>query len=401
MKKLLPPGGLVVVPSWPRRACLQAALMAGVAVLPARAAGSDPAGPLATVSRQRVLRFPRDHGAHLQARIEWWYLTGALQAQERTGPDGLWGFQITFFRARTGVALELPGRLAPRQLLFAHAALSGIGAQRHWHADRIARWDGQPDAPGAHAAIDTTDVAIGRWHLRRAVTGAASPAHAALQLAADALGSAARPGFAMRLSLQRQQPLLLQGQAGFSRKGPQESQASHYYSEPHLQARGQLQVQGQTLEVSGRAWLDHEWSDEIMHPDAVGWDWIGISLDDGSALTAFQLRRSDASALWAGGSFRRPGQAQAQVFAADEVRFVALRSWQSPSSGARYPVAWTVQCPAGAFEVHALMDAQELDSRGSTGTIYWEGLSELRGTSGARLGLGYLEMTGYAGRLRI
>ena len=88
-------------------------------------------------------------------------------------------------------------------------------------------------------------------------------------------------------------------------------------------------------------------------------------------------------------------------FGPDEVRFDALRRWASPATGARYPVQWRITTPVGAFELRALMDAQELDSRASTGTVYWEGLAELRDDGGARLGLGYLEMTGYAGPLRL
>ncbi len=83
------------------------------------------------------------------------------------------------------------------------------------------------------------------------------------------------------------------------------------------------------------------------------------------------------------------------------MRFAAGRRWASPATGARYPVQWHIETPAGRFKLRALLDAQELDSRGSTGTVYWEGLSELLDASGRRVGLGYLEMTGYAGRLRL
>ena len=200
-------------------------------------------------------------------------------------------------------------------------------------------------------------------------------------------------GFALDLTLTRIQPLLLQGDGGFSRKGPEEAQASHYVSEPQLLATS---ADGSR----GRAWLDHEWSDILLHPQAVGWDWIGINLFDGSALTAFVLRRRDGSALWAGGSFRAAGGA-VQAFTPEQVRFTAGRRWQSPGSGTAYPVQWHVDTPAGRFEVRALLDAQELDSRQSTGTIYWEGLSELLGAQGRRVGLGYLEMTGYAAPLRL
>jgi predicted secreted hydrolase len=158
--------------------------------------------------------------------------------------------------------------------------------------------------------------------------------------------------------------------------------------------------------VQGRAWLDHEWSDTLLAPGAQGWDWIGFNLADGSALTAFQIRPQPGAAgsaarpLWAGGSWRAAGQAPRDLGPA-EVRFEPLRWWTSRASGARYPVAWRVTTPVGRWEVRALLDAQELDSSASTGAIYWEGLSALLDEAGRRVGLGYLEMTGYARPLRL
>ena len=156
-----------------------------------------------------------------------------------------------------------------------------------------------------------------------------------------------------------------------------------------------LTLAGQRLALPGRGWLDHEWSDDLLAPGAVGWDWIGINLSDGSALTAFVLRRADGSVLWAGGSHRAAGGPQ-RAFAADAVQFTPQRSWVSPATGGRYPVQWQIDSPAGRFGLRALLDAQELDSRASTGTVYWEGLAELLEGGGARIGLGYLEMTGRA-----
>ena len=374
----------------------------GLGVMPAAAQSAQTTGafapPADPVRRGRPLVFPRDHGAHPASRIEWWYVTGWLRdsgAAEPASPSsskrGLFGFQITFFRSRTGLADDLSGRLAPRQLLFAHAALTDLDAATHQHDARLGRWNGVSGLDNAsarvRAALHDADVAVHGWRLHRHD----GPARWSADIAAR--------GFTLNLELARTQPVLLQGQAGFSRKGPQEAQASHYMSEPQLAVTGQLRRSGRTQPVQGRAWLDQEWSDELLHPEAVGWDWIGMNLDDGSALTAFRLRRADGSALWAGGSFRRAGQAQAQDFPAESVRFEPGRRWRSPTSGGDYPVAWTVHTPAGRFSVQALLDAQELDSRSSTGTVYWEGLSELHGDAGRRIGLGYLEMTGYAGRL--
>ncbi len=337
------------------------------------------------VQRGRVLTFPRDHGAHPETRTEWWYATGWLG----NGDQPTHGFQVTFFRSRTGQADGNASRFAARQLLFAHAAVTVLGAGgqpgQHLHDQRLARWSGDPAAALGATQLDGGAVTLQGWSLRDTGTGW----QARLQ----------GRDFALDLQLARTQALLLQGKGGYSRKGPDEGQASHYISEPQLAVRGSLSAQGRTLAATaGRAWMDHEWSDQLLHPQAVGWDWMGINLFDGSALTAFVLRRADGSALWAGGSWRRADQA-AQAFGPDGVRFSPGRRWRSPSSAANYPVEWAVSTPAGRFEVRALMDAQELDGRGSTGTVYWEGLSELLDAQGRRVGLGYLEMTGYAGRL--
>ncbi|MDO9074297.1 MAG: lipocalin family protein [Rubrivivax sp.] len=374
---------------WLRQIGALAPLMAGLparaqpASAPAPATAEPPAEP---VRPGRVLAFPQDHGAHLAARTEWWYATGWLGSE--AAPTH--GFQITFFRSGTGLAAGNASRFAARHLLFAHAAVTGLppaGASgTHSHDQRIVRWNGAPDVTTGHAAVGRGAVQLAGWSLVDV-----GPAwHARV------------PGrkLGLDLTLARTQPLLLQGQAGFSRKGPELRQASHYYSEPQLAASGRLVLAGQQAQGSGRAWMDHEWSDEILAADAVGWDWIGMNLFDGSALTAFVLRRADGSTLWAGGSFRAAGTAP-RSFGADDVRFSAGRRWRSPATAASYPVEWQVESPAGRHTVRALADAQELDSRAGTGTVYWEGLSELLDAHGRRVGLGYLEMTGYAAVLKL
>ena len=329
------------------------------------------------------LAFPRDFGAHPEARIEWWYATGALQAAQMR-----YGFQITFFRVATGVAERHPSRFAASQLVFAHAALSDLGQRRLRHDERIAR----SGFGIAEAAVADTDVLLRDWRFRRE-----GPAERSRYLARMPATGA---GFGFDLVLETTQPVLLQGVGGLSRKGPRVEQASRYYSQPQLAVAGTLSLDGVALPVTGRAWLDHEWSDAFLDPDAVGWDWIGMNLDDGSALTAFRVRHRDGSALYAGGSFRPPG-ALAVDFGPSAVSFNPLRRWTSPASKATYPVECTIETPAGRYVVKALLDNQELDSRASTGAIYWEGLSDLFDANGRRVGGGYLEMTGYAAPLTL
>ncbi len=334
----------------------------------------------------RALRFPQDFGAHPSFRTEWWYITGTLQVPQAQRPHG---FQITFFRSRVDAKVAKDSRFATRQLLFAHAALTDLAEGRLRHDERIAR-----EGFGiAQAKEGDTDVKLRDWRLARRDEGsdAARQSVYAAQLTAQ--------GFGFDLQFTETQPLILQGKAGYSQKGPDASQASHYYSKPHLAVAGRLQMGGKTHRVQGTAWLDHEWSEALLHPDAVGWDWIGMNLHDGGALTAFRLRRRDGSTLWTGGSWRPKGGPQADLQGA--LTWTPLRWWESPLTKARYPVAWKVATPVGQFTVRSRLDAQELDSRASTGTVYWEGLSDLHDERGRAVGLGYLEMTGYAGALRL
>ncbi len=360
----------------------RALMLAGLAGLPP----AWQATRAAEVRADVPIVLPRDFGSHPDFRTEWWYVTGWLQLPDVEAP---YGFQLTFFRSRTDLAAGHPSRFAARQLLFAHAALTDPLQGRLRHDQRIAR----AGFGIAEAAETDTDVQLRDWRLVRRAEGVRHVYLATL--------AAPTQGFAFDFNFTSTQPVLLQGQAGYSRKGPDPLQASHYLSEPQLEVGGELRVDGRTHRVAGRAWLDHEWSEALLHPDAVGWDWIGMNLDDGAALTAFQLRRADGSALWAGGSLRPAGGA-ARSFGPDEVRFTPQRRWRSPATNADYPVAWRVDSPAGSHLVQARLDAQELDSRGSSGAVYWEGLSDLLDASGRqRLGRGYLEMTGYAGRLRL
>ena len=357
-------------------------------VLLAAAAGfttaAQAAQPLIGI-QPRALAFPTDHGSHPDARTEWWYVTGTLQS----GSDSF-GFQITFFRSKTNVPADHPSRFAASQLHFAHVALTDLQAKKMQHDQRIARGNSGGGFGRASAATGDTNLLLEGWTLKR--TGSvALPTYQAKITTAN---------FAFDFTLAATQTLLLQGDAGYSRKGPQPEQASHYYSIPQLAVTGQLTREGKAVAVTGRAWLDHEWSDSVLDPQAVGWDWIGMNLDNGDALTAFRLRRADGSALYAGGSFRR-ADGTLIIFKPDEVRFTPGRTWRSPSGKATYPVAWTVDTPAGRFKVKSLLDNQELDGNSSTGSVYWEGLSELRDANEQVIGRGYLEMTGYAGALQL
>jgi predicted secreted hydrolase len=347
------------------------ALLAAALLPPAHAAGDYP-----PVRPGAALQFPRDTGSHPQFRNEWWYITGWLRSQD--GRE--LGFQITFFRNRPRIAEDVASRFAPQQLLFAHAALTDPHAGRLLHDQRAAR----AGFGLAEAQEGRTDVAIEDWSLKSSESG-----YAAEVSARD---------FSYSLRFEATQGVLLQGERGFSRKGPLAAQASYYYSQPHLAVSGSVRIGGEERTVSGEAWLDHEWSTEPLSEDAVGWDWIAVNLEGGGALMAFRIRTKDGGTLWAGGAVRSAGGGVRSLRPA-EVSFLPLRRWRSPRTGAEYPVAVRVQAGPFVLEVEPLIDDQELDTRASTGTVYWEGAVRARGEKAA--GRGYLELTGYWKPIRL
>ncbi|QDZ27321.1 lipocalin-like domain-containing protein [Noviherbaspirillum sp. UKPF54] len=326
----------------------------------------------------RALAFPRDFGAHPSFRTEWWYVTGWLQGADRQPI----GFQVTFFRSATGHGRANPSRFAPTQLIIAHAALSDPRIGKLLHAQDSAR-----EGFGiAFAKEADTDVKLDDWRLSRTPDGRYRATVAARE-------------FSLSLTLAPQQAPMPQGDGGYSRKGPQAAQSSYYYSQPQLQVSGTVTRNGKVIAVSGTAWLDHEWSSTLLDPDAAGWDWVGVNLDDGSALMAFQIRGKNGGKLWAHAALR-DSSGRVTRFSADQVRFSPQRSWRSPRTNAAYPVATRIDTGGVAWQLAPLQDDQELDSRQSTGAVYWEGAVSVT-RDGKPAGRGYLEMTGYVKPLKL
>jgi predicted secreted hydrolase len=325
----------------------------------------------------RTLVFPDDEGAHPGFRTEWWYVTGWLAL-----PDGQpLGFQTTFFRVRTGIGEDNPSAFAPRQLILAHAAIADPRLGRLRHAQRAARV-----ALGrAGYATGRASVWLGDWSFEQ--TGDLYRARVSAE------------DFAYDLSLVPDGPPLLNGDGGFSRKAPDPANASYYYSRPWLGVEGGVTIEGRRYAVSGRAWMDHEWSSAYMPGGAEGWDWVGLNLDDGGALMAFRMRTPDGGALWASATLRTP-DGGVRHFSPEQVEFFPLRQWRSPRTGITYPVEWRLRVGDRQFILDPLMDDQELESRRSTGTIYWEGAMRLL-EGGREIGRGYLEMTGYGERIQV
>ncbi|MEI6000992.1 carotenoid 1,2-hydratase [Paraburkholderia bengalensis] len=338
------------------------------------------------VAPGKPIDLPRDTGAHPAFRTEWWYATGWLDT-----PDGQpLGFQITFFRSATGHPANDPSAFAPAQLIIAHAALSDPKLGRLVHDQKIAR----QGFGLAYAKADNTDVRLDSWRMVRAADG-----H--YDVTADAAG------FALHLTFTPTQAPLVQGANGYSRKGPRPEQASYYYSEPHLRVTGSVTRPAAdgaghadaATAVTGSAWLDHEWSSTLLAADAVGWDWLGANLADGAALMAFKVRAADGHAVWAHAALRA-ADGHITQYGPGDVDFTPTRQWRSPRTDTPYPVATVVRTGNLHWQLTPLIDDQELDSRDSTGALYWEGAVTLS-RGGRQAGRGYLELTGYGKKLTV
>lgn len=332
-----------------------------------------------------VYSFPRDHAAHNAFRTEWWYYTGHLQS-----PNGRrFGFQVTFFRRAVGLdAVEtLPSRWSIRQLYLAHIAISDLDGRRFRYADRLSR----EGLGKAGAREDRLRVWIDRWSVE---AEADDPSTQLLRAAQD--------GMAIELKVRPLKPPVIHGRHGVSRKGQDVGQASHYYSFTRMDTAGRLTIDGETFEVTGTSWMDHEFGSADLSPDLVGWDWFSLQFRDGSELMIYQLRRADGSFDRASSGTMVYPDGRSEFLTADDLRVIVREHWTSPVSGARYPAAWTVFCPSLQIQVDVtpLMADQELATRRSTQVTYWEGAVDVSGTIRERpaSGQGYVELTGYAER---
>ncbi|MBI3245871.1 MAG: carotenoid 1,2-hydratase [Deltaproteobacteria bacterium] len=324
--------------------------------------------------------FPRDHAAHPDYRIEWWYYTGNLE----TADGRRFGYQLTFFR--TGIASDPanPSRWTVRDLYMAHFAISDFKDQRFYAFEKLNRagvgWAG---AEATHYRVWNEG-----WEAR---------------LEGDQhVLSAAEGNVQLAVTLTPEKIPVIHGENGVSQKGAAAGNASHYYSLTRLRTAGTLTVNGEALTVSGLSWMDHEFGTSFLEPEQVGWDWFSLQLNDGRELMLFQIRRADGSTdPHSSGTLIDP-DGHATRLAREDFTLTPSQPWRSAVSGASYPMTWKVTAPAHGLHllVRAAFPGQELQTTASTGVIYWEGSIVVSGGDAAQgiVGRGYVEMTGYIGK---
>lgn len=343
--------------------------------------GADTVG-YARAMEVRDFHFPEDHGPHEDFRTEWWYVTGNLDAED--GRE--LGFQFTIFRS--SLAPKAPGGpslWSTNQAYMGHFALTDITNENFRAAEIFSRGG----AGLAGAIAEPFEVWLEDWRLEGVSDDAVFPMH----LVADA------DGLSLDLIMESGKPYVLQGDAGLSQKGSEPGNASYYYAHTRMPTQGRVTIDGESLGVSGLAWLDREWSTSALSDGQVGWDWFALQLSDGWELMVYQLRREDGS----------PDPLSEGVLISPEGQRVPLewgrgilveptQTWFSPVDDAEYPSGWRIQVPERGWDLTvtpALLD-QEL----RVAFRYWEGSVRVDGKGQDDqevYGRGYVELTGYAG----
>ena len=361
-----------------------AAVCAAALLLSVRPAGAD-GGRFRPLDPNAAPAFPRDHGAHDDARVEWWYVTGHL-----TGADGKRsGFQLTFFR--TGLVDEPKGArasaFAPRDLHLAHFARTDVDGKTFRFAERTHR-----DGPGGASAREThLDVANEDWRL--------TELGGKLYLrASDRVDGVEET---LTLLLTPEKPPVLHGENGLSRKAPDPDAVSRYVSFTRLHAEGWATRGGAARAVTGSAWMDHEWGSGAIGKGTRGWDWFSVQLDDGRDLMLYLLRGEDGARTLHSSGTLVAKDGRATPLSPGDFSVEVTARWTSPRSKGTYPARWLLRVPkAGlALEVVPLLADQELVTDRSTRVTYWEGACDVRPAGGgAPVGRAYVELTGYAGK---
>tara|TARA_R110000851_G_scaffold83388_1_gene182175 strand:- start:866 stop:1990 length:1125 start_codon:yes stop_codon:yes gene_type:complete len=335
------------------------------------------------------LSFPQEHAAHPDYRIEWWYITANL---EDTAGEPV-GLQWTLFRQALMPPSERPAPTpwAADQLWMAHMAISQ--GKQHQVAERFGRSHSQaslntPQDSQAGVMISPFYAWLDDWQLK-ANEEADSSDFNHLTLTAYSGEGASRFGY--RLELTAEGPLVLHGEEGFSQKAAN-GQGSMYYSQPFWQINGEVTINGETKTVSGRGWLDHEWSSQLLDARQSGWDWFSIHLDDGHKLMAFQLRGGSAqNADYRSGTWITP-QGDATPLATNDITLTPLAT--SAVAGRNVPTQWRLEIPSVGIDIN--IEAPHANRWMTTSVPYWEGEVVVNDrASGEPLGEGYLEMTGY------
>jgi predicted secreted hydrolase len=343
---------------------------------------AGPAANLRDGTEHHAVQLPRDLYAHPNVQTEWWYYTGHMT----TAGGDHFGFELVFFKRRTDLDRFgiVPLRLLGNPLFLAHFAITDRSGQRFRYAHRKSA--GHPWDLKAEADQSSYRLQLDNWRIHEE-----NGVHHLYATLGDDL--------IFRVELQTTKPPALNGRDGIGVSFKDTGEASRYFSLTRMQARGSITWHGRTDAFTGSAWMDREFGTWRTTDNQKGWDWLAIQLDDNTELMVYLLKNSEGiyTGFSAGTYVDESGQSR--HLHRDDFFIENLTAWTSPHTGSKYPASWRVIVPSVEIEltVVPVMADQELDTRGTTMIVYWEGACTADGTRAGRRvsGNAYAELVGY------
>ena len=390
------------------------------------------------VKRGYTVAIPRDHMSHPDFQLEWWYLTFVLSAED--GQE--FGLQYTLFRfntelnappsvkvnAENSAEVNANNHIAKNwtngQQWMGHASLHT--AEQHYFEERFA--SGGVGNAYVNQQPFTTVIDDWAWKAAQAEvqTGAESKAmfpsvlkvafgqsstHHPVRIngkipttAADSLSelndAPSVSAVKVSLNLDTYGPFIKQGDNGYSKKTQDERLRSYYYSQPFINAKGTLNIEGNSVRVTGKGWFDHEWTSHLANSEAMGWDWFSLHLDDGSKLMAFRMHamnenmknsKSKHSEIFTTASYIAENGTKETIDQANvSITPTAYETINEGESARSVPTAWRIQIPEKDIDLF-IRPFKENQWNNSL-FPYYEGRVEIKGSHS---GSGFMELTGY------
>jgi predicted secreted hydrolase len=342
-----------------------------------------PASKLRDGTEHTRVSLPRDLYAHHEVQTEWWYYTGHLA----TASGSKLGFELVFFKRRTDLDRFgiVPLRIIANPLYLAHFAISDL-SRGQFRYEHLKSSGGIFDLP-ARASEDRYFLRLGKWTIREGAGG--------LHILKATLGE----DLVFEARLRPTKPVAMNGHEGHGVSFKDNGEASRYFSFTRMQAEGEITWYGKTEPFTGSAWMDREFGTWRTTENQKGWDWFSIQLDNGSELMIYHIRNmAGLPSLYSSGTYMDQHGSGTHL-SRDEFEIAVLDSWTSPRTGAEYPIKWRVRAPKFGLDllVSASLQDQELDTRGTTMIVYWEGACDVRGRHGNEVveGRAYVELVGY------
>ncbi|MBV9258335.1 MAG: hypothetical protein JO215_09980 [Ktedonobacteraceae bacterium] len=317
------------------------------------------------------IHLPQDEAAHKDL-TEWWYYTGHLNATDARSKVHHYGFELVIFQL---LRSDFPPIYA------SHFAISDI-TRGEFHYDQRRLTEPNAVIPNG-SSTQGINVRVGDWTIQG--------------LNGHDLLVANMQNYTMQLNLTGLKPATFHNGNGLITVGP--GSFSYYYSRTRMAVAGTLIDHNQALQVSGQAWMDHQWGN-FLALGVGGWDWYSIQLNNDTEMMIYAIRDTKDKVLTTYISYIDANDVD-HLIPASAIHAMVLSHWTSPKTGITYPSGWKLgikdsQLQATLTLIPQLKD-QELVATQSTGNVYWEGAVSINGQLAGKniSGEGYVELTGY------